>query len=174
MTSIQYDIRYLETNTRTFNEPRSQIVKYARLVTELILRFIRSVCHSLARHWVTLECLCTCACEICEKYRKFALQGNFMRDLLFRDVLVCKAKTAKVSPTCLTYTYIHSEVLWIDSCIIVLSVYCSDGCIVMSMYCSDGCASLQYIAITTIKTSLQYTTITTIHRHHYIVIMNTT
>ena len=38
-----YDVRYIETNARTFNEPKSQIVKYAKLCTELCLRFIRFV-----------------------------------------------------------------------------------------------------------------------------------
>ncbi|XP_066999443.2 bromodomain and WD repeat-containing protein 3 [Anabrus simplex] len=41
ITSAQFDVRYIATNAEKFNEPRSQIVKKARLVTELCLRVIK-------------------------------------------------------------------------------------------------------------------------------------
>ncbi|XP_071444927.1 bromodomain and WD repeat-containing protein 3 isoform X2 [Hetaerina americana] len=46
VTSIQFDVRYIATNAEKFNEPGSQIVKQARIVTELCLRIIKD--HSLS------------------------------------------------------------------------------------------------------------------------------
>ena len=40
VTSIQYDVRYIETNTETFNQPGSEIVQKAKLAAELCLRLI--------------------------------------------------------------------------------------------------------------------------------------
>ena len=40
VSSLQYDVRCIETNAITFNESNSHIVKYAQLVSELILRII--------------------------------------------------------------------------------------------------------------------------------------
>lgn len=39
--SAQFDVRYLATNAEKFNEPHSQIVKAARIVTDLCLRIIK-------------------------------------------------------------------------------------------------------------------------------------
>ncbi|KAG7201707.1 hypothetical protein KM043_004433 [Ampulex compressa] len=41
ITSAQFDVRYLATNAEQFNEPHSQIVKHARIVTDLCLRIIK-------------------------------------------------------------------------------------------------------------------------------------
>ncbi|XP_012278096.1 PH-interacting protein isoform X2 [Orussus abietinus] len=41
ITSAQFDVRYLATNAEQFNEPHSQIVKQARIVTDLCLRIIK-------------------------------------------------------------------------------------------------------------------------------------
>ncbi|XP_076177700.1 bromodomain and WD repeat-containing protein [Ptiloglossa arizonensis] len=41
VTSAQFDVRYLATNAEQFNEPHSQIVKHARIVTDLCLRIIK-------------------------------------------------------------------------------------------------------------------------------------
>lgn len=41
ITSAQFDVRYLATNAEQFNEPHSQIVKAARIVTDLCLRIIK-------------------------------------------------------------------------------------------------------------------------------------
>ncbi|XP_053988016.1 PH-interacting protein [Hylaeus volcanicus] len=41
ITSAQFDVRYLATNAEQFNEPHSQIVKRARIVTDLCLRIIK-------------------------------------------------------------------------------------------------------------------------------------
>ena len=41
VTSAQFDVRYIATNAEKFNEPGSQIVKKARIVTDLCLRVIR-------------------------------------------------------------------------------------------------------------------------------------
>uniref|UniRef100_T1J4N0 Bromo domain-containing protein n=1 Tax=Strigamia maritima TaxID=126957 RepID=T1J4N0_STRMM len=43
ITSLQFDIRYIETNAAKFNEPKSRIVKQARIVNEVCLRFIQDV-----------------------------------------------------------------------------------------------------------------------------------
>ncbi|XP_017883326.1 PH-interacting protein isoform X2 [Ceratina calcarata] len=41
ITSAQFDVRYLATNAEQFNESHSQIVKHARIVTDLCLRIIK-------------------------------------------------------------------------------------------------------------------------------------
>lgn len=38
-----WEVRYIEHNTRTFNEPGSPIVKAAKFVTDLLLHFIKWV-----------------------------------------------------------------------------------------------------------------------------------
>lgn len=35
-----WEVRYIEHNARTFNEPDSPIVKAAKIVTDVLLRFI--------------------------------------------------------------------------------------------------------------------------------------
>uniref|UniRef100_A0A8D8RXJ3 Bromodomain and WD repeat-containing protein 3 n=1 Tax=Cacopsylla melanoneura TaxID=428564 RepID=A0A8D8RXJ3_9HEMI len=41
VTSAQFDVRYLAANAEKFNEPHSHIVKYARIITDLLLRIIK-------------------------------------------------------------------------------------------------------------------------------------
>jgi len=41
IAALQYDVRRIESNARIFNDSRSAIVEYARVVTELCLQFIR-------------------------------------------------------------------------------------------------------------------------------------
>ena len=43
IAALQYDVRRIEHNARIFNDSRSAIVEYARVVTELCLQFIRYV-----------------------------------------------------------------------------------------------------------------------------------
>jgi len=46
VAALQYDVRRIESNARMFNDSRSAIVEYARVVTELCLQFIRCCsCH---------------------------------------------------------------------------------------------------------------------------------
>uniref|UniRef100_A0A8C3E709 Pleckstrin homology domain interacting protein n=1 Tax=Corvus moneduloides TaxID=1196302 RepID=A0A8C3E709_CORMO len=40
LSSLMWEVRYIEHNTRTFNEPGSPIVKSAKFVTDLLLHFI--------------------------------------------------------------------------------------------------------------------------------------
>jgi len=40
IAALQYDVRRIESNARIFNDSRSAIVEYARVVTELCLQFI--------------------------------------------------------------------------------------------------------------------------------------
>ncbi|KAK6636696.1 hypothetical protein RUM43_010358 [Polyplax serrata] len=40
LTAVQFDVRYLATNAEKFNEAHSQIVKHARIVSDLCLRII--------------------------------------------------------------------------------------------------------------------------------------
>lgn len=40
VAALQFDVRYIERNTAAYNLPDSQIVKAAKMVTELCLRFI--------------------------------------------------------------------------------------------------------------------------------------
>uniref|UniRef100_A0A8C4TWB0 PH-interacting protein n=1 Tax=Falco tinnunculus TaxID=100819 RepID=A0A8C4TWB0_FALTI len=41
LSSLMWEVRYIEHNTRTFNEPGSPIVKSAKFVTDLLLHFIK-------------------------------------------------------------------------------------------------------------------------------------
>uniref|UniRef100_A0A670Y8K7 PH-interacting protein n=1 Tax=Pseudonaja textilis TaxID=8673 RepID=A0A670Y8K7_PSETE len=41
LSSLMWEVRYIEYNTRTFNEPGSPIVKSAKFVTDLLLHFIK-------------------------------------------------------------------------------------------------------------------------------------
>ena len=43
VTSVQFDVRYIELNTKAFNRPGTEIVQKAKLVTELCLRLISDV-----------------------------------------------------------------------------------------------------------------------------------
>lgn len=43
MNAVQFDVRYIETNAERFNEPGTDIVKSARILTEALLRFIKLV-----------------------------------------------------------------------------------------------------------------------------------
>lgn len=43
ITSAQFDVRYLATNAEKFNEKHSNIVKHARIITDLCLRILRLV-----------------------------------------------------------------------------------------------------------------------------------
>jgi len=40
VAALQYDVRRIESNARIFNDSRSAIVEYARVITELCLQFI--------------------------------------------------------------------------------------------------------------------------------------
>uniref|UniRef100_A0A8C0VDN4 Pleckstrin homology domain interacting protein n=1 Tax=Cyanistes caeruleus TaxID=156563 RepID=A0A8C0VDN4_CYACU len=43
LSSLMWEVRYIEHNTRTFNEPGSPIVKSAKFVTDLLLHFIKDL-----------------------------------------------------------------------------------------------------------------------------------
>ncbi|XP_078303227.1 PH-interacting protein isoform X4 [Panthera onca] len=48
VSSLMWEVRYIEHNTRTFNEPGSPIVKSAKFVTDLLLHFIKDqTCYNL-------------------------------------------------------------------------------------------------------------------------------
>ena len=40
-TAIQFDVRYIATNAECYNRPRTDIVKNARILTDLVLRIIQ-------------------------------------------------------------------------------------------------------------------------------------
>ena len=40
-TAVQFDVRYIATNTECYNRPKTDIVKFARIVTDLVLRIIQ-------------------------------------------------------------------------------------------------------------------------------------
>ncbi|XP_060240673.1 PH-interacting protein isoform X1 [Meriones unguiculatus] len=47
-SSLMWEVRYIEHNTRTFNEPGSPIVKSAKFVTDLLLHFIKDqTCYNI-------------------------------------------------------------------------------------------------------------------------------
>ncbi len=41
VTAIQFDVRYIATNAECYNRPRTDIVKNARILTDLVLRIIQ-------------------------------------------------------------------------------------------------------------------------------------
>ncbi|XP_052241692.1 bromodomain and WD repeat-containing protein 3-like isoform X2 [Dreissena polymorpha] len=43
VTSLQFDLRYIESNAKKFNEPKSQIVKSAQILCDALLKFISDV-----------------------------------------------------------------------------------------------------------------------------------
>ncbi|XP_045399875.1 PH-interacting protein isoform X2 [Lemur catta] len=48
VSSLMWEVRYIEHNTRTFNEPGSPIVKSAKFVTDLLLYFIKDqTCYNI-------------------------------------------------------------------------------------------------------------------------------
>ncbi|XP_027828100.1 PH-interacting protein isoform X5 [Ovis aries] len=48
ISSLMWEVRYIEHNTRTFNEPGSPIVKSAKFVTDLLLHFIKDqTCYNI-------------------------------------------------------------------------------------------------------------------------------
>jgi len=51
MAALQYDVRRIEHNARIFNDSRSAIVEYARVVTELCLKYIR---YDVLLQWMAL------------------------------------------------------------------------------------------------------------------------
>lgn len=63
ITSAQFDVRYLATNAEKFNQSHSNIVKHARIVTELCLKILReshpinvpTVYHQLVDSYVTSD-----------------------------------------------------------------------------------------------------------------------
>lgn len=40
ISALMWEVRYIEHNARTFNEPQSPIVATAKIVTDVLLRFI--------------------------------------------------------------------------------------------------------------------------------------
>lgn len=48
INAVQFDVRYIATNTEKFNQKGSNIVRQARIVTEVCLKLIK---------WVMLSCL---------------------------------------------------------------------------------------------------------------------
>lgn len=44
ITSALFDVRYLATNAEKFNKPHSNIIKHARIITDLCLRIMRDAC----------------------------------------------------------------------------------------------------------------------------------
>lgn len=44
LSSLMWEVRYIEHNTQTFNEPGSFIVTTAKFVSDLMLQFIKWVC----------------------------------------------------------------------------------------------------------------------------------
>lgn len=51
ISALMWEVRYIEHNARTFNEPQSPIVTAAKTVTDVLLRFIRSEKTHLLTHF---------------------------------------------------------------------------------------------------------------------------
>lgn len=54
-----WEVRYIEHNTQTFNEPRSFIVTTAKFVSDLMLQFIKWVCFHQSKRCAILHVLLT-------------------------------------------------------------------------------------------------------------------
>uniref|UniRef100_A0A803SNZ4 Pleckstrin homology domain interacting protein n=1 Tax=Anolis carolinensis TaxID=28377 RepID=A0A803SNZ4_ANOCA len=50
LSSLMWEVRYIEYNTRTFNEPGSPIVKSAKFVTDLLLQFMKKIYYNPSDH----------------------------------------------------------------------------------------------------------------------------
>uniref|UniRef100_A0A8C8SKQ5 PH-interacting protein n=1 Tax=Pelusios castaneus TaxID=367368 RepID=A0A8C8SKQ5_9SAUR len=56
LSSLMWEVRYIEHNTRTFNEPGSPIVKSAKFVTDLLLHFIKDqTCYDIIPLYNTMK-----------------------------------------------------------------------------------------------------------------------
>ncbi|KAJ6665821.1 hypothetical protein lerEdw1_001293 [Lerista edwardsae] len=56
LSSLMWEVRYIEYNTRTFNEPGSPIVKSAKFVTDLLLHFIKDqACYDIIPLYNTMK-----------------------------------------------------------------------------------------------------------------------
>ncbi|XP_048361765.1 PH-interacting protein [Sphaerodactylus townsendi] len=56
LSSLMWEVRYIEYNTRTFNEPGSPIVKSAKFVTDLLLHFIKDqTCYDIIPLYNTMK-----------------------------------------------------------------------------------------------------------------------
>ncbi|XP_072441757.1 bromodomain and WD repeat-containing protein 1-like isoform X1 [Chiloscyllium punctatum] len=56
ISALVWEVRYIEHNARTFNEPDSPIVSSARRITDLLLKFIESKdCIDIFEIWSTME-----------------------------------------------------------------------------------------------------------------------
>ncbi|XP_032888358.1 bromodomain and WD repeat-containing protein 1 isoform X1 [Amblyraja radiata] len=56
ITALVWEVRYVEHNAQTFNEPDSPIVKSARRITDLLLKFIEDKdCYDIFEIWHTME-----------------------------------------------------------------------------------------------------------------------
>ncbi|KYO28024.1 PH-interacting protein isoform C [Alligator mississippiensis] len=56
VSSLMWEVRYIEHNTRTFNEPGSPIVKSAKFVTDLLLHFIKDqTCYAIIPLYNTMK-----------------------------------------------------------------------------------------------------------------------
>lgn len=57
ISALMWEVRYIEHNARTFNEPQSPIVTAAKTVSDVLLRFIRSEkTRSLTHFYITFTC----------------------------------------------------------------------------------------------------------------------
>lgn len=55
ISALMWEVRYIEHNARTFNEPQSPIVTAAKTVSDVLLRFIRSEkTRSLTHFYITI------------------------------------------------------------------------------------------------------------------------
>uniref|UniRef100_A0A7M4G0H3 PH-interacting protein n=1 Tax=Crocodylus porosus TaxID=8502 RepID=A0A7M4G0H3_CROPO len=56
VSSLMWEVRYIEHNTRTFNEPGSPIVKSAKFITDLLLHFIKDqTCYAIIPLYNTMK-----------------------------------------------------------------------------------------------------------------------
>lgn len=60
LSSLMWEVRYIEHNTQTFNEPRSFIVTTAKFVSDLMLQFIKWVFFHQSKRFAVLNVLNIC------------------------------------------------------------------------------------------------------------------
>jgi len=50
LSALIWDVKHIDQNAKTFNEPRSKIAESAKIITNVLLKFIRFVLDICGKH----------------------------------------------------------------------------------------------------------------------------
>ena len=71
LTAVQFDVRYIATNAECYNRPKTEIVKCARVLTDLVLLLLSLFDHQSVNLFICqYVCLATCA-SVCPAIKTF-------------------------------------------------------------------------------------------------------